>query len=697
MRTSVLPRSRRWTLLLVLGLGWSLPLAAAYGAVGNPTPAEVLVVYNSAWPTDSTGLGINDSQQVAEYYAARRGIPTANLLGVNCATSGGNYYYFTGQYPNFESEVLEPIQHAVTQPGAAYRVILLCYGVPYVVYAPSGQTYSIDGLLMGLNYWASDGSNLGWSSNPYLDPAPGFDPSPGHFDPSVVTFNGTTMYLVSRLDGPRGPAGAMELVDQAIFADLYLTTASGGYHGTVYVDSRYGQNDGSTPYTDAFLATQAAVQSGDYDTGYDTADQCIAWGEHAALGTGLPLKWENTTTAIQIGQTGATYSDGTSALTAPDAILYGGWYNYGTYHDVWGWLPGSVACDLNSDSLDEGTLRSASSGCFGVSALARGATCVCGVLSEPYLNGHHRPNILLYYLLAGYSFAEAAGLSNPAICWQPIAIGDPLYAPFRAKPLVLDTTAPQLDAGFPQVVVGGQPTDRMILLQLAEPPSAPSVAQASITYGPTTAYGQTATSGEGYWRRPTVSLTGLTAGTTYHYQLTLTDPVGNHTTSGDLQFTVPTTPGTGPTITTAAQASPSPVTAGTCTVSVAASDPAGAAGLTYSWSVVGWGAAPIQVLPNRATTAGQATVTFTALGTYVLRATAIDASGLSATSDVQVTVTGLGPGTTGGSGSTTSTGATAGSSSGGGGGHGCGLGGAGAGLLLLVVQGWRRRVAHRTA
>lgn len=646
---SPITRAGWWSLLACAVMLQVLPQGAAAAASSSPTPDRVLVVYDSAWPYDSLGVGESDSQQVAEYYAARRGVPAANLLGLSCST-GSLYYYFTGQWPAFEAEVIAPIQTKLAQLGPnAIDVIVLCFGIPYTVTTASG-TICVDNVLMGLNAWSADGSNVAWSTNPYFDTAPGFDASPGHFDHSLYAFNGTPMYLVSRLDGPGGAPGAMELVDQALYGDTYLTTAAGGYQGNIYIDSRYGEDGSATPYTDAFLASDANVQTGAY-YGYDTADECIAWGEHAGVASGLPTFWENTTDAIQIGQSGATYSDGSSALTAPNAILYGGWYNIGGYHDVYGWLPGAVACDLNS--LSCASPRDPTSTAFGPSALARGASCTCGVLNEPYLTGHQRPNILLYYMLQGYSFAEAATLATPAIAWQDIAIGDPLYAPFRSHPAQFDTVPPALDAGFPQIVVGAVPTDRVISLMIAQPQ--PEVAQAAVDVGPTAAYGTTLTSGEGYWRRPSVTLPGLTAGATYHYRVRLTDPVGNQSQSADATFSIPLAASAGPTLVTVAQAAPTTVTDGTCAVSVLGTVVAGAAPLSYHWSVLGWGPAPIAVSPNDSPAASQATVTFAAVGTYRLRGTMIDADGLSVTSDVTVTVTGLGSATGSGT-SATSTG-----------------------------------------
>ena len=66
-------------------------------------------------------------------------------------------------------------------------------------------------------------------------------------------------------------------------------------------------------------------------------------------------------------------------MTAPGALFYYGWYNYGTYRDVWEWLPGSAASDLNSNSIAR--IRSQAPGTFVAGAMRRGLTA--GVGSRP--------------------------------------------------------------------------------------------------------------------------------------------------------------------------------------------------------------------------------------------------------------------------------------------------------------------------
>jgi hypothetical protein len=46
---------------------------------------NILVGYNAAFTGDLDANGVQDSLQVANYYAAKRGVPAANLLGVNPA------------------------------------------------------------------------------------------------------------------------------------------------------------------------------------------------------------------------------------------------------------------------------------------------------------------------------------------------------------------------------------------------------------------------------------------------------------------------------------------------------------------------------------------------------------------------------------------------------------------------------------
>jgi subtilase family serine protease len=96
----------------------------------------------------------------------------------------------------------------------------------------------------------------------------------------------------------------------------------------------------------------------------------------------------------------------------------------------------------------------------------------------------------------------------------------------------------------------------------------------------------------------------------------------------------------GPTVTTAASATPSPVTGTTTTLSVLGSDPSGASSLTYTWSVTSApaGAATPTFSVNGSNAAQNTTATFFAAGAYSFQVTLRDPSGLTTTSSVSVTV-----------------------------------------------------------
>ena len=112
---------------------------------------------------------------------------------------------------------------------------------------------------------------------------------------------------------------------------------------------------------------------------------------------------------------------------------------------------------------------------------------------------------------------------------------------------------------------------------------------------------------------------------------------------GDQNFVVNVPAGyQGPTVTTPASVNPSPVTGTTATLSVAASDPGGASGLTYLWSTTGTPPAAVTYSVNNSNAASTTTATFTANGTYNFLVTIKDGSGLTTTSTVTATVSGAG-------------------------------------------------------
>jgi hypothetical protein len=62
--------------------------------------------------------------------------------------------------------------------------------------------------------------------------------------------------------------------------------------------------------------------------------------------------------------------------------------------------------------------------------VAKGATATFGNVYEPYLEFTHRPQPFLRALIQGGRFGDAGFYALPALSWQSILIGDPLYRPF---------------------------------------------------------------------------------------------------------------------------------------------------------------------------------------------------------------------------------------------------------------------------
>lgn len=114
------------------------------------------------------------------------------------------------------------------------------------------------------------------------------------------------------------------------------------------------------------------------------------------------------------------------------AAWYFGWYaehvNGPFLNSRMAFRKGAVAMHLHSFSAvqmrDPGKNWSAA-------LLARGAVATVGNVYEPYLGLTHHFDVLQNRLLRGWTYGEACLASLPGLSWQAIALGDPLYRPFR--------------------------------------------------------------------------------------------------------------------------------------------------------------------------------------------------------------------------------------------------------------------------
>lgn len=190
----------------------------------------------------------------------------------------------------------------------------------------------------------------------------------------------------SRLEGPTFQ-DARNLIDGALVAEKF------GLRGRAYVDT-----GGPYPLGNNWLDTVKTV----FETALFPVDV------HAESGT-FPED---------------------ARFDAP--ALYFGWYA----QDVTGpfkikdfrFPPGAVAVHLHSFSAT--TLRTADHRWAGP-LVARGAAATIGNVYEPTLALTHNLDILAMAIMSGWSFGDAAWASTPAVSWQNINIGDPLYRPMK--------------------------------------------------------------------------------------------------------------------------------------------------------------------------------------------------------------------------------------------------------------------------
>ena len=394
--------------------GRAAALLAAAGGLLRPEPAggadpaaRVVILANAA---------DRESVELARYYAARRGVPPANIIALPMPADE------TIGWPEFIATIYQPLQDALLAQGwldgfttsltdrlgrrrygiFGHRIsyLVVCRGVPLRV-AHDERLFADSPLLAAqpllrtnqgavdseLTLLARDTYDIdGWVPNPLFAGAP---PGPRAFPPVVK---------VTRLDGPSA-ADARALVDHALEAERT------GLLGRYYVDPRGPHPDGERWLRAAGAALAALGFDGDVREADGTAPA------------------------------GARFD-------AP--AWYFGWHDA----DLGGPMalpgfrfpPGAVALHIHSYSAR--TLRSPAAGWCGP-LVARGVTATSGNVFEPSLQLTLQPQVLVRELAAGRTLGDAAYAAVPALSWQTVIIGDPLYRPLAVP---LDRQLARLEA-----------------------------------------------------------------------------------------------------------------------------------------------------------------------------------------------------------------------------------------------------------
>jgi uncharacterized protein (TIGR03790 family) len=383
-------------------------------AAGAQTADNLLLVINNASPA---------SVQIGEYYARRRAVPPDRIVHLTINTTAPAIE--TISRVDYMRTIEAPIAVALTKSNLQDKVLylVLTKGVPLRVLGTGGlqgTTASVDSELT-LLYRKMLGVDIpvgGRIPNPYfLDDKPIADARP-------FTRTLSDLYLVTRLDGftvddvlKLIDRGAAPTTTGSIVLDKKATLIDRG--GDLWLEEtadrlrKAGAGDRVVLEGTRALASAPGPVLGYYSWGSnDPANQLRRF--HLAFAPGA-------IGGMFVSTDGRTFQEPPATWTPSPP----------TGGPQWMGSSQSLAGDLIRD----------------------GITGVSAHVSEPFLDGTIRPQILFPAYLAGFNLAESFYLAMPFLSWQTVVVGDPLCAPFSSGELASadTTTSVDPDTGFPPV------------------------------------------------------------------------------------------------------------------------------------------------------------------------------------------------------------------------------------------------------
>jgi uncharacterized protein (TIGR03790 family) len=383
-------------------------LASALAVFATEPGDEVVVVFNTKVP---------ESREIADYYAAKRHVPTNQIFGFDLPTGEDmtrRDFEVLLQFPLAKAIKTNQLWHFTShlvpatnqQPArliwrldeSKIRYAVLCYGVP--VRITGDPDYKEEGSEklrpeMRRNEAAVD-SEL--SLLPLINERVPLN------GPVRNSLYGTTneaqlhptsgVLLVTRLDGPTAEI-AHGLVDKAIQGE------TDGLWGRTYFDLRNITDPAYKPGDDWIRNASEICRRLGFETIVDENPETF------------PADFPMSQIAIYVGWYAANAS---GPFTRPKVEF----------------MPGAFAYHLHSYSAHP--FRSTTQAWVGP-LLAKGVTATMGCVDEPYLAG--TPDMTVFiarFMYEGMTFGEAAYSCQPALSWQTTVVGDPLYRPFGKNP-----------------------------------------------------------------------------------------------------------------------------------------------------------------------------------------------------------------------------------------------------------------------
>lgn len=360
--------------------------------------SSVVVIYNS---------GLPESRDIALHYAKARQVPENQIFGFDLPIDE------TITRRDFQLKLEEPLlkklftlrlfESTTNQAGrimlppskSKIRYAVLCYGVPLkILESKDIVEKNVDDIPQELrrNEASVDSELICLPRGPWTYRLTG--PLLSHV---YMTTNNAFLHptngvlIVTRLDGPT-PQIVSNIIDNTIIAEKE------GLWGNVYIDRR-GITNGVLAEGEKWFADSAMWCR---RLGFETFEDVQA----ETFDKDFPMSH----IAVYIGW----YDENVSGPFTKEKVEF---------------VPGALAYHLHSFSCEK--LRTKSERWVGP-LLAKGATCSMGSVNEPGLGG--TPNIfvfLIHFLLRGSTFGESFVFSQHSFSWQNVAIGDPLFCPFK--------------------------------------------------------------------------------------------------------------------------------------------------------------------------------------------------------------------------------------------------------------------------
>ena len=357
-----------------------------------PQAESVAVLYNSALP---------ESRQLAEFYRDARGIPAANLIGLEMPVGADI------SREDYESSIAAPLRKAfdrngwwkrvrdssgVTAPQANdIRVLVTMRGVPLRIkptsksLAESTSAAAAKDPIAQRDEAAVD-SELAMFGVEGLPIAGVLQNKYFKSDKKIEEAKFPFLVLTARIDAA-SYATCERMIRDAVEAE------ETGLWGTAYVD----------------IANK-----------FPQGDQWLEDVAKAGASSGIPTVIERFNETLP------------KNYPMEETSVYFGWYDRNVsgpfLNPLFKFRKGAVAAHIHSFSAEQ-LANPGLNWCAPL--LERGAAVTVGNVFEPYLNLTHDLGVLYRRLLDGHSWVEACWMTMPVTSWQGVVLGDPLYQPFK--------------------------------------------------------------------------------------------------------------------------------------------------------------------------------------------------------------------------------------------------------------------------